>query len=361
MASIPSINDIKDQIISDIETATGKAAPLLPVSVWTVISTALAGALYLMYKFIDWTRKQIFVSTADYEGLLLRGEEYGLSPLVSREWRGTASITGDDGAIISVGKQYYKGNNSYQVIEQATISSGTATLKLEALNFGSLSNLIQNDIITEVNPSVGLNQNITIQTVSQVGVDGESVENFRNRISQRQKLPPQGGSVNDYIAWTLEVPGIGEAYPTLNSPGIIYIYTLLETDDPADRLPDSSKNLEIENYLNSHPLRPLNSNINVINFTEITINVGISNLQVDTPALRATIINEISNHFYSRRPLIFPNDPEPKNNISVSECITIATLAGAKSLGLTLTASGYSFPYTLDTNEIVKPGTFTWS
>lgn len=361
MASIPSITEIKEQILSDIESATGKSAPLLPVSVWIVISTALAGALYLVYKFIDWTRRQIFVSTADYEGLILRGAEYGLFPNVSLEWRGTASITGDDGTNIPVGKQYFKGNYSYQVTELATISSGTTTLKLEALIPGSASNLIASDTLTETNPSIGLSETITILSITQSGRDEESIENFRNRISLRQKFPPQGGSVNDYIAWTLEVSGIGESFPVLNSPGIVYIYTLLDTDDPTSRLPDSSKNLEIENYLNAHPLRPLNSNINVVNFTEITINVGISNLQVDTPALRATIIQELSNHFYSRRPLIFPNDPEPKNNISVSECITIATLAGAKSLALTLTASGYSFPYTLDPSEIVKPGTFTWS
>jgi uncharacterized phage protein gp47/JayE len=361
MASIPSITEIKDQILSDIETATGKTAPLLPISVWSVISTALAGSLYLIYKFIDWTRKQIFVSTADYDGLILRGAEYGLFPNVAQEWRGTASITGDDGTNIPVGKIYTKGNYSYQVTELATISSGTATLKLEALTFGSEPNLINADILTESNPSIGLSSTVTIASITQSGRDEESIENFRNRIANRQKLPPQGGSVNDYIAWTLEVPGISEAFPTLSSPGIVFVYALLETDDPTARLPDSSKNTEIENYLNNHPLRPLNSTINVDTFTEITIDVAVSNLQVDTPALRATIISEISDYFYSRRPLIFPNDPEPKNNISVSECITIATLAGAKSLGITLTASGYTFPYTLDPNEIVKPGTFSWS
>jgi len=361
MASIPSITEIKEQILSDIETATGKTAPLLPVSVWGVISTALAGALYLIYKFIDWTRKQIFVSTADYDGLILRGAEYGLFPNVAQEWRGTASITGTDGTDIPIGKQYIKGNYLYQVTELATISSGTATLKLESLTFGSQPNLIGSDILTEVNPSIGLSSTVTITSITQSGRDEENIENFRNRISNRQKLPPQGGSVNDYIAWTLEVPGISESFPTLSSPGIIFIYALLETDDPTERIPDSIKNQEIEDYLNEHPLRPLNSNINVDTFNEITINVEVTNLQVDTPALRQIIQTEISDYFYSRRPLLFPNDPEPKNNISVSECVTIATLAGAKSLGITLTASGYTFPYTLDPNELVKPGTFSWS
>jgi uncharacterized phage protein gp47/JayE len=361
LASIPTITEIKEQILSDIETATGKTAPLLPISVWSVISTALAGALYLVYKFIDWTRKQIFVNTADYEGLILIGQEYGLFPNVSQEWRGTASITGTNGTNIPIGKIYTRGNFAYQVTVLATISSGSATLVLESLTSGSEPNLIATDILTESNPTVGLSSTITIATITQSGRDEESIENFRNRISLRQKFPPQGGSVSDYVQWTLEVPGISEAFPFLDSPGIIYVYPLLETTNPLNRIPDNSKLTEVENYLNSYPLRPLNANINTSAFTEITINVAVSNLQVDTPALRATIESEITDYFFSRRPLLFPNETEPKNNISVSECITLATLAGAKSLGITLTASGKTFPYTLDDDELSKPGTFSWS
>lgn len=361
MASIPTITEIKEQILSDIETATGKTAPLLPISVWSVISTALAGALYLVYKFIDWTRKQIFVNTADYEGLILIGQEYGLFPNVSQEWRGTASITGTNGTNIPIGKIYTRGNFAYQVTVLATVSSGSATLVLESLTSGSEPNLIATDILTESNPTVGLSSTITIATITQSGRDEESIENFRNRISLRQKFPPQGGSVSDYVQWTLEVPGISEAFPFLDSPGIIYVYPLLETTNPLNRIPDNSKLTEVENYLNSYPLRPLNANINTSAFTEITINVAVSNLQVDTPALRATIESEITDYFFSRRPLLFPNETEPKNNISVSECITLATLAGAKSLGITLTASGKTFPYTLDDDELSKPGTFSWS
>jgi uncharacterized phage protein gp47/JayE len=361
LASIPTITEIKEQILSDIETATGKTAPLLPISVWSVISTALAGALYLVYKFIDWTRKQIFVNTADYEGLILIGQEYGLFPNVSQEWRGTASITGTNGTNIPIGKIYTRGNFAYQVTVLATVSSGSATLVLESLTSGSEPNLIATDILTESNPTVGLSSTITIATITQSGRDEESIENFRNRISLRQKFPPQGGSVSDYVQWTLEVPGISEAFPFLDSPGIIYVYPLLETTNPLARIPDNSKLTEVENYLNSYPLRPLNANINTSAFTEITINVAVSNLQVDTPALRATIESEITDYFFSRRPLLFPNETEPKNNISVSECITLATLAGAKSLGITLTASGKTFPYTLDDDELSKPGTFSWS
>ena len=361
MASIPTITEIKEQILSDIETATGKTAPLLPISVWSVISTALAGALYLIYKYIDYTRRQIFVATADYEGLILKGSEYGLFPNVSQEWRGTATITGTNGTDIPIGKIYTRGNYSYQVTELATISSGSATLIIEALTSGSESNLIATDILTESNPTVGLSSTITIASITQSGRDEESIENFRNRISLRQKLPPQGGSVNDYILWTLEVSGISEAFPFLDSPGIIFIYPILETNDPTQRIPDNSKLQEVEDFLNAYPLKPLNSTINAAPFTEITINVTISNLQVDTSTLRQTIEDEITNYFYQRRPLLFPNNPEPKNNISVSECITIATLAGAKSLAIVLTASGKTFPYSLNDNELAKPGTFTWS
>ena len=49
MVTIPTIAEIKADILADIESSDTTSS-LLPVSVWDILATAMAGAQYLLYK-----------------------------------------------------------------------------------------------------------------------------------------------------------------------------------------------------------------------------------------------------------------------------------------------------------------------
>lgn len=361
MATIPTISEIKNQILSDIESETGKDAPLLPVSVWEILATAIAGALYLFYKYSDWVRKQIFVLSADEEAVVARGAEYGLFQIAAQIFIGTAEATGVDGTEIPVGKLYTKGPFVYQNTELATIEAGIASLTLEAVDTGEGPSLSVDDTLEEVSPTAGLDSSVTITEIVQTGVDEEDIEAFRNRIDFRQKTPPQGGSAPDYIQWATEVPGIAEAFPFLASPGFVNIYPLTNDPDPVNRIPDSTKLSEVTAYCSDIRRRPLNSNVSAQAFTEFEVDVAVTGLVPNTADIRSKITTEIENYLYSRRPLVFPDDANPKNSVSKSDIVTIAGLAGGRSFDLTISSSGKSFPYTLLDNELPKPGDITFS
>lgn len=361
MAEIPTLQELKDQFLSDLESETGKSAPLLPVSVWRVIATAVAGIAYLIYKYGEWITRQIFVLTADEESLLARGAEYGLFPTESREFVGSATVTGTNGTVIPIGKRYTAGQFVYQVSLGSTISAGVATVQIEALTLGEEPSLSVSDTLTEASPTAGLDPVITVSAIVQSGQDSESLENFRNRVDIRQKQPPQGGAVADYVLWSLEVPGIGEAYPSRPSPGFINVYPLTNDPDPVNRIPDLTKRNEVLAYVSSTRRRPLNDAVSVLAFTEFEVAVAISNLVPNTAETRNRIQTAISDYLWSRRPLLYDDDPAPRNQISLSDCYTLAGLAGARSVTVAITSSGKTFPYTLLASEISKPGTFTFS
>ncbi len=73
MVTIPTKSEIKSQILTYIEAAD-TSTTLLPSSWWEVLASAMAGAIYLLYKFGLWLYYQIFTSSMDSDALTLRGK-----------------------------------------------------------------------------------------------------------------------------------------------------------------------------------------------------------------------------------------------------------------------------------------------
>lgn len=122
MITIPTLAEIRDQILSDIESATGQSTPLLPKAVWRVLAAAMAGALVLLYRFGAWAYRQIFTLTADEEGLYNKAAEYGMTRAPAVQWIGTATATGDDDTVVLAGTLWSYNNYVYEVQSAVNIS-----------------------------------------------------------------------------------------------------------------------------------------------------------------------------------------------------------------------------------------------
>ena len=79
---VPTIAEIRDNIIAQIESELGTTIPLLSKSFSRVLATALAAVFVLLYKYTGWTFLQIFASTAQFEEVEVNGRL--VRPLV--EW-----------------------------------------------------------------------------------------------------------------------------------------------------------------------------------------------------------------------------------------------------------------------------------
>lgn len=358
--NIPTIAEIRNQILSDIQTGLGLSSPLPSRSVWGVLATALAGVIHLLYRFGFWAYQQIFTSTADEQALILRASEYGLTRTPAQSFRGTATCTGVNDTNIPSGTLFQVNGIVYASQALAIVSGGTATITIESLEPSRLSNREIGDEITLVNPLAGLNNISTIASIIQAGEDAEPIEDFRRRLANRQAFQPQGGAIPDYVLWATEVPGISEAYPTQPTPGVVNVYPIA-TGTP--RIPTSGKLTEVTNYLNEDVRRPLGPvTIQALAFTDIEFDVDISGLQPNNAQTQSDIEDALEAYFLSRRPQIYTDEVNPRDVISQSDVTREVANAGARVATVVLKNAGGTpiASYTLDPNELAVLRTLTW-
>ncbi len=363
MVTIPTIVEIRDQILDDIESAdTSKV--LLPKAVWRVLATALAGVQWLAYKLAEWLYNQIFTLTMDEAALLLRTSEYGIVRTPATIWQGTGTATGIDGTIISSGKIATFGSLAYEIVTGATISGGTATVTLKSLTAGDDLNRAVSDELGWSTPQTGLDSVLTIASTTQEAEDEESISDLRIRLLNRQRNQPQGGAFPDFIGWALEVAGIAEAFVDRPSPGFVNVYPLTDEEDPVDRIPSAPKLQEVEDHINDDFTYPFGRPATVLAMDELDFKVDFSNLSPDSAELRVLIETATDDYLYSRRPQQYSDDPDPIDEVSAGEIVAQAIAAGAKQITVVLKNSGggdiSDTGYELAINELAEPGTYTW-
>lgn len=359
---IPTIAEIRDQILADIQSELSLTAPLPPRSVWGILATAVAGALALVYRFAQWTRRQIFTTTADRDALILRGQEYGLTPTAAVAWQGTADATGTDGTALPQGTLFQFDSIVYRTRSTVEIS-GTTSVSVEALQAGATGTRENADVLEIVTPISGINKELTVTATTTTGEDAETTAAFRARLAQRQRNVPQGGAIPDWIRWTLEVPGIAEAKIDRPAAGSITTYPLLTTDDPTARIPGSTKLTEVLDYITDDRRSPIRAAaVNAVAPTELNFDVDISDLSPNTATVRSAIEDAITAHLYSRRPKQYSDEADPADVVSAARLTGIAINAGAQVATVDLkNAGGTSITdYELEINELAKLRTLTW-
>lgn len=364
MVTIPTIPELRDMILDDIESAD-TSKNLLPLAVWRILATAIAGVQYLAYKLALWLYEQIFTLTMSEEALIKRASEYGITRNPAQIWKGTATATGTDGTIIASGKIATYNSYAYEIVTGGTISGGTATVTLKSLTAGDDLNRAVSDELGWSTPQTGLDLVLTIASTTQEAEDQETIANLRIRLLNRQRNQPQGGAYADFIGWALEVAGIAEAFVDRPTPGYVNVYPLTDEALPADRIPSGAKITEVEDYINADTRYPFGRQATVLAMTELVFNVDLSNLSPDSAALRTTIETAIDDYLYSRRPQQYSDDPDPINEVSAGEIVGKAIAAGAKQITVVLKNAGGSdisdTGYELEISELAEPGTYTWA
>jgi uncharacterized phage protein gp47/JayE len=362
LQTLPTTEEIRNRIITDIESKINQSTPSFFKSFNRVLAAALAFVFTLLYKYGQWTYKQIFTITQSDESLELKGEQYDIPRKDSVATQITADATGTIGTTIEAGKIFRASKNglNYSVVTTVQNLSGTVELTLNCLTAGIAGNLLVSDSLTVQQPQAGLDNIITVTATVIEGEDREPIEEFRARIQEIEKRPPQGGALVDYIIWAKEVAGVTRAFAfgkreeSSITAGVVEVYPLTD-DDVAGRIPSSEKLTEIENYIDSPTRAPTQAvAINVIAFTERTFDIDITALDPDNATIRNSISENIPAFLLSREPQQFTDQIDIKNVISRSYLESICIQSGATSVTLTSTidGGGVEESYELDYDEI---------
>lgn len=361
MITIPTINQVRDQIVADIEGKIGQTVPALPKAFFRVLATAQAGVIVLLYRFGAWLYRQIFPQTADAEALARIGEQYGITRKASVAAVLTAQATGTNGATIPAGTLWIRNGLVYQQTTAVDIAAGVAAITLVALTAGAAANIANGQTVAIGSPLAGVAEKATITATTTDGEDQEDLEAYRLRIMQRQANRPQGGAAPDYIGWALEVAGVVKAFAFRTDAGEVTVYPLQALSGV--RIPDASKLSEIQAYLADTRRRPLCANVLAAAMTERVLAVTVTSVSPDTSAVRDAVEAAWESYLLRAFPMQYADEPMPTNQITLAALYAQAFAAGSTGIVITMSIDGTPGSiqaYSLQDSEIIKLGVVTW-
>ena len=289
----PSLETLRRQTEADIAANLPQIDNLLPGTPLWAIQRALAGAVHIMHGRIDYAADQTNLLYAEDEYLDQWGVHWGITRKQATLATGTVTVTGTNGATIPTGTELRTTDTGivYETTASVTIAGGTATLPVEATEYGDAGNLVAGVSLGFVSPVAGIASRATVVAIDG-GADIEGNTAYRKRILARIHQAPHGGSAQDYVTWALEVPGVTRAwvYPNEAGSGTVVVRFMMDESYP-NGVPLSGDVADVLAYIEAR--RPITAEVFVYAPVPAAINVTVTALTPDNPEVRASATAEL--------------------------------------------------------------------
>lgn len=248
----PTLAELVVRIRSDIRGRLSIASPLLRRALADVLGTVWAGAIHLLYGYLDWIFAQAFADTSAREQFLRIAALFGITPTPATYGTFTVTATGTNGTAIPVDTILrLDADISYRVTTGQVIAGGTATLPVTAVLAGADSNVEVGQALTFESPIAGVNAGAVVASVVDEGEDEESLEEVRDRFFVRIRKKPTGGSDADYEGWALAVAGVTRAWVYRNENGLGTVVVRFVRDSDVSIIPDAGEVAAVQTKFNS--------------------------------------------------------------------------------------------------------------
>jgi hypothetical protein len=227
---IPTINDLKESAIAELEGATGQSAPTNPRSFKRVIAKVMSAFMASFYRYANDRVKQNLAQTAGLDGLIAIGAE--LEPQIEYKYATYAQIqiavTTDAGKTIPKTTPWVADDTGIRYFPTANVTtiSPITTFYARCEERGSDGNLgaavgdlPSADTITLSQAISGVDSEGVVQYNTTVAIDDESIESFRRRVLQGLRNKAAYGNAYDYRVWAESVTNVERAFPYTGKPG----------------------------------------------------------------------------------------------------------------------------------------------
>jgi len=221
----PTIDTIVSRIESDMESRLTGNISLLRRGILRVLARVFAGAVHILYGYLEYLSEQLFATTAELTYLNRIGLMFGVTRKAASFAEGTLTFDGDDSTVIPEGTRVIREDGiEYETTEEGTISGGFVEVDGIAVEAGTSGNASPGQTVDLVEPIVGVDS-VNITTLFQGGEDEESDDDYRARILLRIQTPPAGGTAADFVRWAKEVSGVDNAwcFPAFPGPGQVTV------------------------------------------------------------------------------------------------------------------------------------------
>ncbi|PZQ44870.1 MAG: baseplate J protein [Micavibrio aeruginosavorus] len=266
-----------------------------------VITKMMSMASFEHFGFLEWISKQIHPTTADAEGLKIHLNEWGITEKPAEAASGPVKFTGLSGSVVTAGTILRRGDDlQFSVIADIAILGTEGIGNVAALTPGAESNSAIGVKLSMVSPAPGIQSEATVQDDGSGsgltgGVDGEDIEEARQRLIERIQQTPQGGADSDYVRWAKEVAGVTRAWPYPNQfgRGTVAVIAVMDNKD-GTIVPSAGELASIKAYVESK--RPTTADVFVVAPTPKPIDFTI-NINPSSEAVKTAIQNELKAFF----------------------------------------------------------------
>lgn len=285
---------------------------ILRAMVLKVVSKVVAGGIYLIVLLASYIWKNEFVATAEVDGLVRKGEVFGMPPKPASRARGKVIVTGTSGTSVPSGTVLVDDVNGYeyQLLSAATIPVGADNISVPvySFGFGSKFNMDAGATLSFRDAAVG---DFTFEVDSEglyggasvdVTVDGvvrqwaESVEDYRSRLKIRAKNQPMGGDVADYWLWAMSFSEVSNCFVIPNWP-LTNCVSIFVADFRTTAIALNSTILgEISDYITSNDRRPATSQPVVATVAPKSCKFTIA-IPVVNDFYKGSVLTAIKNYF----------------------------------------------------------------
>lgn len=328
--SRPTLQSLIDRISNDYTTRISNANSLLRRSTLKIMAKVYAGAMHLMYGFLNYVADQLFAARADTEGLEAIGDEYGITRNAATTATGTGAATGTNGTVIPAGSELQATSGQvYETDSEATIATGTATLDFTAQTAGADGNDDGGITLSFVSPIAGVDNSVTVDSDGiSGGTDEEDDDSLRERILSRKREPPHGGAEFDYGTWAKDVSGVTRTWTFPQYQGNGTIGLAFTRDNDTSIIPNQTQRQAVYDYIIEHEDPATGKTVGipvtaepgffVIEIEEFAVNLEI-NVSPNTSTVRSNIEGQLEDFIY--------RDGGPGNTLyfsKISEAISLA-------------------------------------
>lgn len=342
----PTLTELRDRAIADLNGALPGADSRLRRSVLSVLAKTHAGAMYLFYGALSWVARQLMPDTAEAEHLARWAAIWGVDRKAASGSSGTVSVTGVDGAIVPAGSQLRRvDGTSFRTTAAVTIGVDGALAPVQSIDVGAASVTPAGTALQFSVPVSGVNV-AAVAGVLTGGADEESDDDLLARLLTRIRTPPNGGAAADWVAWALAFGGVTRAwsFPGWMGPGTVGVTCVF--DGREDILPLEADLDALTAYL--EPLRPVTATAVLFAPQPAYVNPVIR-VSPDTPEIRAAITAELID--------LFRREAKPGGTMYFSRMVEAISLAAGEHNHLLLSPATN---LTFDAPDMPTLGDIAW-
>lgn len=296
----PTLDTIHQRIIAGIETRLTGGTALLRRAILRILAKVFAGSLHLLYGYVEWISKQIFVDQAEGDMLDRHGLIWGITRKAASFASGSVIFYGVNTTLVPEGTVVQDENGiEFATIADGTISGGQATIDIQAVEAGEDSNY-SGSSLQLVEPIDDINDLVDVVAPGTTGgVDEESDDDYRARILYRIQQPPMGGNADDYVAWALSdeistdfgIVAGAWCFPLASGPGTVDVVVTAQGSNP---VASSGLLAVVQSYIDS--VKPVTADVTVQPVTKKEVELWIS-ITPNTTVLTSRINENMEDAF----------------------------------------------------------------